>query len=271
MIYITGEAIQVKCEIYIANKNEDFLWNPNIGINTKNVLINTIDDNFDNPKIIFCYGHCLKALIQKLKYFQNPFILISGNSDENICNDESFFQIANHSNLIKWYTQNLAIDHTKIKPIPIGIANVQWPHGNLIGLEMIIMHLTSKTNNIYFQFSIHTNPLKRQVCYNELCNYLQFLDNLPAVENWKRLASYKFCICPEGNGYDSHRIWECYYLKVVPIVLDCDFIRILKKHIDIPMIILQKWTDLIGMQFNYEDYKFPDKYLNICDYIQELS
>jgi len=268
MLYITGESIQVKCEIYLANKIEDFLWNPNIGLNYKNKLIDTIDENFNNPKTIFCYNHCLLNLVNKLQYFKNPFLLIAGNSDENIYNNDLYLQIANHPKLIKLFVQNLAISHPNVKPLPIGIANSQWPHGNLIELEKIVTNLPIKTKNIYFQFKIDTNSSKRQICYDELCNYLEFLENLPAKENWQRLATYKFCICPEGNGFDSHRIWECYYLKVVPIVLDCDFIRILKAHINIPMVILQKWTDLIGIELNYEDYKFPDEYLDIYEYIK---
>ena len=35
-----------------------------------------------------------------------------------------------------------------------------------------------------------------------------------------KLSYYKFAICPEGNGVDCHRIWECIYLGVVPIIID---------------------------------------------------
>jgi hypothetical protein len=264
---ITGEIIQKKCDLYLSDKYEDFLCNPNIAVSPKNILLNQFNEEFENPKYIFCYIDVVKYISSKLEFFKNPFVLISGNGDYNI-EYEDIIKIVKIKNLTKWYTQNLSFDHSKIIPLPIGIANSQWPHGNLIEFEKIISNLPVKINNIYFSFNINTNPQKRQICFNELSNYLDFLPHIAAVENWKRLASYKFCVCPEGNGLDSHRIWECYYLKVVPIVLDCEFIRILKKHIDIPMLILQKWTDLIGTILNYEDYKFPDKNLDIDEYIK---
>jgi len=68
------------------------------------------------------------------------------------------------------------------------------------------------------------------------------------------LASFKFAICPEGNGIDCHRIWECFYLKVIPIVLDNIFIRKVKDKYKLPMIILNDWSELIGMELIYTDF-----------------
>jgi hypothetical protein len=253
---MTGENFQKLCSIYIGSQIEDFLYNPNIGINDKNFILSDINQNFDNPKILFCYSHRLKDLSYKLDYFNNPFVLISGNSDDNINGNDIFLYIANHKNIITWYAQNLSIDHPKLKLLPIGIANSQWPHGNLKAFTNIMNALPDKVNDIYFQFKIDTNHVKRSVCYNELSHIVPFLESLPAVQNWERLATYKFCICPEGNGFDSHRIWECYYLKVIPIVLNNNFIQILKKQYNLPLIILQNWNDLRNISLVYEDYSF---------------
>jgi len=36
------------------------------------------------------------------------------------------------------------------------------------------------------------------------------------------MARHQFVICPEGNGVDSHRIWEALYLGCVPIVSESE-------------------------------------------------
>jgi hypothetical protein len=69
------------------------------------------------------------------------------------------------------------------------------------------------------------------------------------------LAQHKFAICPDGNGIDSHRIWECYYLGVIPILLDSVFARKLEKIV--PCIILNSWHE-----FDIEECK---KYISTSD------
>ena len=253
---MTGENFQKKTKLYIANKPDFFYSNPNtINDNVQKLVLSSINDYFDNPDIIFFQAYCLKELSNKIMFFKNNFILISGNSDENIYNNEYYLNLLNNSKIIKWYGQNNCIDHPKMFSLPIGIANKQWEHGNINEFVKIINNLPEKINNIYFNFQIQTNYNKRIVCYNEFKNYLLFLDTINAIDNFKRLASYKFCICPEGNGLDSHRIWECYYLKVVPIVLNNEFIQLIKKQFNIPMIILEEWKDLINMPLNYDNFK----------------
>ena len=253
---MTGENFQKKTKLYISNTIDFFYSNPNtINDNVQKLVLSSINDYFDNPDIIFFQADCIKELSNKIMFFKNNFIFISGNSDENIYNNEYYLNLLNNSKIIKWYGQNNCIDHPKMFSLPIGIANKQWEHGNIDEFVKIVNNLPEKINNVYFNFQIQTNYNKRIVCYNEFKNYLLFLDTINAIDNFKRLATYKFCICPEGTGFDSHRIWECYYLKVVPIVLNNDFIQLIKKQYNIPMIILEEWKDLINIPLNYDNFK----------------
>jgi len=61
-------------------------------------------------------------------------------------------------------------------------------------------------------------------------------------------------ICPVGNGLDTHRLWECFYCSVIPIVIKNDFCTNIEKYI--PMIILNNWDE-----FNIHD--IFEKYENI--------
>jgi len=270
---ITGEKLQQMCDIYIG-KHEDFYYNPIIRnqIN-KHINIDSINKAFDNPQFVFCYSHQIINLSTKIHYFKNKFILITHNSDKNIEDNGYIKIILNCSNLIKWYAQNLLFEDEKLHLLPIGLANSMWPHGNLTPFNDInfVNNLSNKSKYIYFNFNINTNLIKRTACYEDLKNKINWLNNVNPVENLYRLKEYKFCICPEGNGVDTHRLWECLYLKVVPIVIKTPFTKILVKY-NIPLVILNTWNDLLNINLNYDDYKFDDiTFTNLLNYDKLIS
>lgn len=265
---ITGEKIQQLCDIYLGFNN-DFYLNPVISKQfNKHKDLNSINEPFDNPYKVFCYSHNIELLSNKIHLFKNNFILITHNSDWEIRETETVSNILNYNKLVKWYGQNICFHHFKLIFLPIGIANSQWPHGNLSLFYNITFmnNLSNKSNKIYFNFNIKTNPNKRQLCYDLLNNKLEWLDTIIPLENLLRLSTYEFCICPEGNGVDSHRLWECLYLKVVPIVIKSQFTTILLKQ-GIPMVVLDSWDSLNVNNLNYSDYDFNTNDLkNTLDY-----
>lgn len=250
MNYITGEKIQNEADIFIATP-EMLNFNPSITVNHhKSFNIYNLNFEIDNPKYIYSCSDNILIFKEKLCYLKNPFILITHNSDYNIIDNELHHNIANNDKIIKWYTQNLLFNHPKVYMLPIGLANSQWQHGNL----SYIPSSYQKKNNIYFFFTIDTNKEKRLDCYLKLKKYIQVSEQKLPNEYFNYLATFKFAICPEGNGIDSHRLWECFYLKVIPIVIDNLFIRKVKEKYNFPMIILNDWNDLIGMELIYTDF-----------------
>jgi hypothetical protein len=194
--------------------------------------------------------------------------LVTHNSDGEIRYEPEILNILNCPKLDKWYSQNICIDHPKLYFLPIGIANSQWVHGNIniFNNEAIKNNSSNKTKNIYFNFNIDTNKAKRRRCFESLKNKLVWLNNVSPSENIIRLNQYKFCICPEGNGVDSHRLWEALYLKTVPIVINSEFTNILQKN-NVPLVILNSWDELDETKLNYDNFNFNDaKFLKISNF-----
>ena len=81
----------------------------------------------------------------------------------------------------------------------------------------------------------------------------------------KNLTKYKFILCPEGNGLDTHRIWESILTNTVPIVIKNEFTLNLKK-IGVPLLLINDWADLkifneskIEESYNlFKDLKFSE-------------
>jgi len=268
---VTGEKIQQLCDIYLGFE-EDFQYNPLIKNQyNKHINLNKLSGMYDdNPFYIFCYPHRIKDLSYKINLFQNNFILVTHNSDCEIRQVEEIFNILNCEKLLKWYGQNICFEHPKLHFLPIGLANSMWEHGNLSlfnDKNFINNSNTSniKTKKVYFNFSIDTNKKKRQICYDALKNKLEWLENVNPVQNQLRLKEYEFCICPEGNGVDSHRLWEALYLKTVPIVIKSEFTNILIKQC-VPLFVLESWQDLNIDDLNYNDFDF-----NNPDFIKLLN
>ena len=106
----------------------------------------------------------------------------------------------------------------------------------------------------YFNFNISTNRQKRQPCFDALRDKLEWLNPVEPLQNLFRLKEYEFCICPEGNGVDTHRLWEALYLKTVPIVIKSEFTEIIKDKV--PLVILENWSDFDMSQLDYSKYDF---------------
>lgn len=256
---ITGERLQQLADIYLGTPDV-FNFNPTIrGEYHKQKDIHTIHSPWDNPKTVFCYPNELHTLENRLSFFKNPFVLITHNSDINIVREEEYIlRIAEHPIIIHWFAQNLGFLHRKITPLPIGLANSQWAHGDLSFFDK--PHTYQKTMRIYMNFQIATNPQKRQPCYDAVSPKVPFLENVSPNENLDRLSKYEFCICPEGNGFDTHRLWEAVSVRTVPVVLNTPFIQTLRESVPIPMVVLDSWESLEPDTLVYSEYEWTESW-----------
>lgn len=190
------------------------------------------------------------------KFFElehkNPFILITHNGDIPV--NENHLSYLNNPNLISWYGQNVNISHPKLKSIPIGIANEQWPHGNEALFQDIINSNIQKEKLVYVNFDINTNINERTHCLNQIHkNGLSMETKLPFEGYLKELARSYFVISPNGNGIDCHKTWEALYLKTIPIVTKSINIEFYK---NLPIVILNTWDDFNVNLFTEEYYSY---------------
>ncbi len=255
MRLITGELIQECADVYIGNIG-DFLYNPYITCQPhKHLALSDLCgmSSYANPPIVFCYSSIIKQLSSIIHIFENAFTLITHNGDANVEDVYYVNTILNSPNLRKWYAQNVNYFHSKLIPLPIGIANRMWPHGN------ISIRDSPKIHDVYMAFDLNTNPKKRKECLDALVDKVPFLPFVLPNENMVRLSQYKYCICPEGDGLDTHRLWEALYLHVVPIMLKTRHIDMLINKYLFPAILLDRWEDLdISNLPSYDNFIFSN-------------
>lgn len=63
------------------------------------------------------------------------------------------------------------------------------------------------------------------------------------------MKQHKYAICPEGNGIDTHRFWECLYMNTIPICLKNKVTKHYKQYF--PIILLNNWEELDVSKLSY--------------------
>jgi hypothetical protein len=239
---ITGAKIQNLSDHFIGTD----LTYTGIIDETRFIDISSINEAFDNKMNIYCPTHItrdLELLIEKLKFMKNKFNLILHNSDDNF--DPINLKLFDIPNLLQIYTQNMNVIHPNVFPLSIALQNEVWIPGQEKIINDLINENIAKDKLIYFYFNIQTNPHKRQICY-DICKNKN-IENAPYLgfkDYMRELSRYKFCVCPEGNidCKDTHRFWECLYMKVVPIVIRNSQNEYYSQYF--PVILLNDWSEL---------------------------
>jgi hypothetical protein len=266
---ISGEKLQEIAHVFLG-KRGDFAFNPRIHRqHHKQVDIHQLPECYENPTILFCYTFQLDVFATICHKMKHPFILLTHNADHEVRMDLDYVRrILTCPNLHRWYAQNLGIaNHPKLRLLPIGLANEMWPHGKFHLLPEDpekpghLLLPSRKSKSIYFQFNVDTNRDRRAPCLDTIRKRHPSIPWLPMIDpipNMQRLMEYQFCICPQGNGVDTHRLWECFYFKTVPIVVqdDYEFIVLLRDTYHAPMVVLKSWDQLNPAALRYEDYSF---------------
>jgi hypothetical protein len=209
-------------------------------------LHNTIVQGPSGPvRIVFCKHEYLSwPDISKM----GPIILISGNSDAVPCVDNP------PSNVLHWFCGNLLVKTPRATCIPIGLENavpcarpdhgVVWPRAsNRIEILKRLEPMSPKSF-VLANFSIGTNPSFRQRIA-DLCRAnasIDWFDTLDMETFLRKIPDYEAVVCPDGNGPDTHRVWEVLYAKRIALVFSQNLYSTLYK--DYPVALL-KPNDLL--------------------------
>ncbi len=282
----TGELIMDKMDVIFLTGSK-FIYHNNYFNKKLSSLVIKINDDYDklseskiktiedlvkslrkenNIEIvkIFVYGDNLREWYNQLFKRLNvgKIDLYSHNSDENIYKDELIKDLLDNENVNVFYSQNLCVIDKKAKLLPIGLGNSQWEHGN-IQLFKDVLNKTykyKKIDKIYVNFNdntyIHRSKYKEYIKnLKDEINFFVQENNLSYKEYLNELSRYKYCLCPRGNGLDTHRFWECIYLGVVPIVINnkqtksSEFYKILKS-MNINFIELESINEIYWVFLN---------------------
>jgi len=224
-----------------------------------------------------------------LDKMSKPFKLISGNSDHTTPFDfRNAEKILNNDKVICWYSQNVCFNHPKLKHIPIGLdyhtlsntTNIhEWGRPMTpLEQENMLLKAISRSDKLEFvknKYIACTNfhlamdgPIRRKKFRDHAFNILKNKDCVKWMSKstrdifWNELNDYAFCICPFGNGLDTHRTWEVLILRRIPIILKCDLNKVFE---DLPVLEVEDWN-VLSKEFLLEKYSEILKKINRNEY-----
>ena len=224
--YISGDSIAQIADLIVTEKNLNDLS-----------LINDIQSS----KSIFVEGHNLIEFMNNYRALLRNKVVISGNSDTNFNTP-----VDGADDLKLLLCQNSTIPNTaKLKTLPIGIENLRLgrsgfkrlhqPQKSFDIVDKILVPPMSPTNEV------RAEVLKAVTPHNDLFDVAPKL--LPTKEYFELVRRYKFVFVCEGNGYDTHRMWEVLYQNSFPVVLMSDWVTTLE-WLEVPILIVESISDV---------------------------
>ena len=175
--------------------------------------------NLRENDLIFSNLYMIESLFELLKdvtEFKNIKI-ITGQSDEKIT--KKLFRTKPNC-VSTWYSPNIGYRHDKLISIPLGLAN---NHPKNLNYD----HFLENNEDLkiqkkaYINFEDNTNYQRRKKIKNNLKNKSWAViekEKVSMREYLSNIKKYQYIICPEGNGIDTHRIWESLYAGSIPVV-----------------------------------------------------
>ena len=265
---VSGEQFQLLSEIGFYTETDSIIEDQNNSVKQNIHKISDISvEDINKYKKIFIYTHFVHDFMDKfLDHLNDSTIIITHNSDNGIYEEHKKY--LDNKKISKWFCQNRELSHPKLFSIPIGMANSQWPHGNQDIIRGIKENHTKKDNLVYKNFQVDTNYGARTLCDNiTRANGILMTPNTSQEEYWNNIKRSLFVISPPGNGIDCHRIWECLYLKSIPVIRLVDKQQhAFSQFTHLPILFVDDWNEVTidFLRSKIQDYK-DDDFNNISE------
>jgi hypothetical protein len=240
--------------IYTGNKYRDDLNNLPFG--DYRYLMNTLDvSKLQDGDIIYTHGFYAEQLFEKP--IKQRYVLVTHNADTNI-------EIAPPENVIRWFAQNVNIVHPRIQSIPIGLENDFWLKDKKAKMVRKLQQHRNYKALVYVNHNVRTNP-ERQKPYDILRGKswatINNGSNGQGFDNYlDNIFNHPFVVCPAGNGIDTHRTWECLYMKTIPIEkrnINNQF------YTDLPILFVDDWEEITQRLLHDTFMRFTDMKWNL--------
>lgn len=167
-------------------------------------------------------------------------VLITGNGDTN-WNRAPVLP----PSVTLWLAQNSSMSEPSIKTLPIGLENLR------LGQRGLPSYFTRGggarvENRVLVPPMSDTNPIRSRVV-EEAAQRPDIFDvrtQYMSTPKYFRLArKFRFVLCVEGNGSDTHRVWETLYFGNFPILLSTSWSRSLG-YLELPILVVDSLSDV---------------------------
>jgi len=216
--------------------------------------------------------------INLLKAIKHKFTLISAISSYNVgLGHPSYIDIINSDKIKHWFCTNPPdVDSEKVTGLPIGFEEREREGGNQ---EVIRKHWKDKPrwqdkiDKIYLSYhTLGNNPNRDR--------NIKYLSSLPCVVAEKcklsfdkyleKMRQYKYVICLEGAGFDTHRNYEALLVGSIPIMINSTIKKIYDDW-NLPSIFVDNWTQINSNYLSVDHEKLARLSSNVESFLKIKS
>ncbi len=257
----------------------------------------------DYPRVAYCKtdfiyrggvwrGEKQKSLISNLLELADK-ILILGHSDLSISRASAMF-LVQVCGAKKIYGTNLRQVQGVSQLLPLGLTNNsgESEFHDIFGNTEHFLHAnkiagsirTQFNLSIYANFTIQNNSRVRGLVASlipQLPKSYRLKVESPSMSNEGRvnylanLRKANFVLCPEGNGMDTHRLWETLYMGGIPVVVKSTYLD--PVYFQLPLVRLDSWLDLLipgileRKWSEVQQFEWDDAILSQSYWLNEIS
>ena len=217
--YVFSEVLTNKQFQEINPKNIEIIYS-----NNSHVCYQRKQLNISDGDTVFCVNSSLELLFHYVKGENlKNLTLITSQTDDKI-SKKNIKKLPKQFS--RWYSINVDCTDPQLISIPLGLSNGYDKNldldDNLINIDLNSF-TKRKENLLYLSFEDNTNIRNRSGLKNYFSQFkwakiLYKKNEILEYENDLRISN--FVLCPQGNGIDTHRIWETLYCGSIPIIED---------------------------------------------------
>jgi len=204
-------------------------------------------------------GHIWKPLGSQ---HPNPRVLVIGHSDL-VVTREIVQRIQQYLPAVQIFATNLSRESSFLDEtydLPLGIPNrdkstpihrVQSSRSVIrLGWESARRTSSRRFRGFYLNFSARNNVKERAPILEMAHQYEHLYAGNFRASHWGRLKDFRntgywgLNVCPQGNGPDTHRVWETLLLGAFPVILRDSHARRILGALRLPFVALDEWTQL---------------------------
>jgi len=211
-------------------------------------------------------GRFTRSLLE-LEIPEDKRTLILGHSDKRIKPHVAL--VAQYRGFTNTWSINSSSFGNFLRALPLGLTNPtnETEMHQILGNTDILLEAVDYASNssgydrlFYSNFSIDTNLSSRLKLLavldrNKIVHRTPTFTRNGRLNFLKDIRNSAFTLCPEGNGVDTHRIWETLYLGRVPIITKSKAMKQIVK--DLPVIAIDDWEQISDKQY------FKDKWVEM--------
>lgn len=202
-------------------------------------------ENVKRGDILFVDYNCLSDFAERiLPKINDPILLITANygtrADQPM--PGPYASLLDDWRIAAWFVQNIDRPPTeKLLPIPIGIANKYWEHGDTSLFDTWVPQSLAKKERKIFCYLNYTLLPNRADCTHHFQNLgIPREKSKPFKEYLEDLSQSIFVASPPGCGLDCHRTWEALLMGCYPIVLSSSLNPLYET---LPVVIVRDWSE----------------------------